>query len=185
MRAATARRGRQQRGKVLGLTGRRHPGRAVQTTQGIVERQVARWPDVGASQRHQQVDAGSPGPDSSDPHQVLTCLAVGVPPQAIQCQLSPEHLLRETTGVARLLPGESEPLKSGRPQSQDARRIDLFHCSDETMVERLRRGERDLLLLDDSKQAGKPRAACPQWWGPMAGHEAGQPSVASGENPHC
>jgi len=95
-------------GELLGLTGRRHPGGSIEGAQCFVKGQVARRPDVGASQSHQQVDVGGPRSDTPDPHQVLTCLIVAVAPQSVQRQLPSEDLLREAAGVARLLPGQPE-----------------------------------------------------------------------------
>jgi len=156
---------------------RRPLSQSPQTLHRGQERNVSRRPDIGMTQRHQQINVGRPRSDPIHLLQLFTRLRRRRTREFSQAQVSGEDLVRKLTTIRGLLSRYAEPT-----QACDSTRSDGF-CTDSpqmifhTPVNRLRGCQRHLLFKDDADKRCRPGPSGPQRRRTMALNDGGKIAV--------
>ena len=147
------------------------------------QREIADWPDVGPTQRHQQVEVRRPRSDARDLQELLVPGAVVKPLDIAERQAPIDNRAREAATVRRLLPCETVTPKPGLAETRDPAGR---HSNGRGLQPRVRRAtgrKRHLLLENDPDQRCKTGRSPPERRRTEAFDDARQVAVAGAELP--
>jgi len=108
-----------------GFVARRHCAQSAHFRHRFVQAKIAGWPHVGTSQRHQQVHAGSPGPDTWNSYQCRAGIRIRHAGDALERYRAALQLRCQPDDVACFLPGEPQRQQRGFAGLQHPRRSHL------------------------------------------------------------
>lgn len=159
----------------------RSPRQAAKPLQRREQGDVARGPNVGTPQDHQEVDVGGPRSDPRDAHKLAACFVNRRPGDPSKIQLPGGNPPRDFAAVSRLLPGQSQTSQPRHPAGENAFARNLTQRPLQAPIHGAGRSERDLLLQNDLDQGREPRSAGPQGRRPMSPHDGRQIAILASE----
>jgi hypothetical protein len=146
----------------LELVGRRPELEPLRAARALLQRDVARGPRVGASQRGEEVDLGRPGTDPGQRDERGADAGVVQRRDRVEVECPVLEGGRERAHVAVLLAAEPVRAELLVRRVQHALRREPAEPRDEPVVGGARGGERDLLLEDQEDERREARLARPE-----------------------
>jgi glutamyl-Q tRNA(Asp) synthetase len=114
--------------------------------------EILRRPDIGALQRRQQIDVGSPSPDAGDRRQPGGDFPIAQPVQPIQIEFAVGHHIPQRTNVTGLLAAEPGGAQIVVALGENLPGRDIADQRAEPVKGCHRRGKRHLLFQDKQHQ---------------------------------
>jgi hypothetical protein len=157
------------------------PPQALDPADRLRQRDVSRGPDVGAPQRHQEIDFGRPGPHTFEPRQRPGGRRVVQARNRPQVESSRAQRLGQVQAVRRLLPRHAERSQVAFPQLDETGGSERHHPLRQTAEHGPGRGQGHLLLQDDAHECREARPPPPERRWAMGHEEAPQVGIPPGQ----
>ena len=145
------------------------------------QRKITVGPDIGATQRHQQVDVRGPGTDAGNLEQPGAPRVVIELRQVAEREGAIDDACGELATVRRLLTREAGVAKPGFPEPGDTGGRHATGSSLESRVRRAAGRKGHLLLQNDADKRREPWATRPERWWPEAINNGCEVTVAGTE----
>lgn len=167
------------------LRGRRAVREAGQILVRGVQGHVARRPHIGTAQRHQQIGAGRPGPDSGQRGQGAKGLGISESRNGLEIERPVDDGLGQNPAISSLLPAEPDAAQRRIVEAEQGCRRNGRHGLFQFLECSARGCERDLLLEDQQQQSRETRLPRPQRRRSNPFHDATQNRISMSEFEHA